>query len=608
MHEVAKKQNEAPVFLISRMGRNTMRLWRMIAEEHTTLLGGLTGLFIILAVIPYLQSASRGILIDELIRRFGSGIIGNRLILAGAVFIISSAGMVFLSTVQDYLLRLLGYITKEKFELATIRKRGESDIASHEDPKTSDLFTKVVEQGVWRAEQFFQRQFYFFQNILEILIGAAVVAAYGPWLFIIVVICTAPELAVQMRHGHGAWNIWNTKTETRRRFGEMRSHFYWLPWITELKIFQNIEYFIAIISDILIGFRKEETRNERRRMLWALGANVLSQAGFAYAIALFVLQVVRGGLEIGAFTFVIASLVALRVALSSFFTNLGKQFEDGLFVSDLFAMMDVPDAIPKPMQGFSLNPTHTPEIVFENVSFAYPGAQKQALSHVSFAIPAGKKLGLVGNNGSGKTTLVKLLCRFYDPTEGRILIDGRDLRTIDLESWYAILGVLFQEYAHYHLIVRDAIALGRSGREPVLEKIKAAAAASEADIFIEEWERQYEQMLGKSFWEGVEPSIGQWQKLALARTFYRDPRVLILDEPTSSVDAEGEARIFERIENTGRERTVILISHRFSTVRHADRIAVIEQGILTELGTHEELLQKEATYARLFRLQAKGYQ
>ena len=223
-------------------------------------------------------------------------------------------------------------------------------------------------------------------------------------------------------------------------------------------------------------------------------------------------------------------------------------------------------------------------------------------------IPQGERLALVGGNGSGKTTFVKLLCRFYDPTEGRILIDGRDLRTINLESWYAMLGVLFQEYAHYHLLVRDVIALGRSGHEPTLEKIKAAAQASEADAFIEEWEWQYEQMLGKSFSQGVEPSIGQWQKLALARTFYRDPRVLILDEPTSSVDAEGEAHIFERIESAGRERTVILISHRFSTVRHADRIAVLENGVLTELGAHEKLLAHDGTYARLFKLQAKGYQ
>lgn len=608
MFQAAKKQNGDTFFLISRIGRNTVRLWRMIAEEHTILLGGLTGLFVILAVIPYVQSASRGVLIDELIRRFGNGMIGNRLILAGAIFIVSSAGMVFLSTVQDYLLRLLGYIAKEKLELATIQKRGEADIASHEDPKMSDLFTKVAEQGVWRAEQFFQRQFYFFQNIFEILIGAAVVAAYGPWPFMIVVICTAPELAVQMRHGHGAWNIWNAKAETRRRFGEMRMHFYWLPWITELKIFQNVGHFATIIRDILVAFRKEETKNERKRMLWALGANTLSQAGFAYAIVSFLLQAVRGGLEIGTFTFVVASLVALRVALSSFFMNLGKQFEDGLFVSDLFAMLEIPAAIPKPVQGFFLHPACTPEIIFENVSFTYPGMQKSALSHISLVIPQGEKLALVGGNGSGKTTFVKLLCRFYDPTEGRILIDGRDLRTINLESWYAMLGVLFQEYAHYHLLVKDVITLGRSGYEPTLEKIKAAAQASEADAFIEEWERQYEQMLGKSFWQGVEPSIGQWQKLALARTFYRDPRVLILDEPTSSVDAEGEAHIFERIESAGRERTVILVSHRFSTVRHADRIAVLERGILTELGAHEKLLAHGGMYARLFKLQAKGYQ
>ena len=608
MSRVTEKQSAARFSLIRQMGRNTLRLGRMMAEGHAALLVALMGLFVMLAGIPYVQSASRGVLIDELIKRFGSKAISDQLILAGAIFIASSAGMVFLATIQGYLLRLLGYITKEKIELATIRKRGEIDTASHEDPHTSDLLSNVAEQGAWRAEMFFERQFYFFQNILEILIGAAVVAAYGSWPFVIVVACTAPELFVQMRHGHGAWNIWNAKAETRRKFGDMRTHFYWLPWITELKIFQNVGHFTAIIRDILVAFRKEETRNERKRMFWGLGANTLSQVGFAYAIIFFVLQTVRGNLEIGTFTFVIASLVSLRIALSSFFTNLGKQFEDGLFVSDLFAMLDITPAIPMPAAGFFLAPDRTPEIIFENVSFTYPGAQKPALSHISLTIAPGERLALVGGNGSGKTTLVKLLCRFYDPTEGRILVDGRDLREINLESWYAMLGVLFQEYAQYHLVVKDAIALGRSGHALALEKIKAAAQASEADAFIEEWERQYEQMLGKSFWEGTEPSVGQWQKLALARTFYRNPQVLILDEPTSSIDAEGEAHIFERIESTARERTVLLISHRFSTVRHADRIAVLGGGAFTELGTHEKLLAQGGTYARLFKLQAKGYQ
>ncbi len=229
------------------------------------------------------------------------------------------------------------------------------------------------------------------------------------------------------------------------------------------------------------------------------------------------------------------------------------------------------------------------------------------LKDFSLAIAAGEKIAIVGANGAGKTTLIKLLCRFYDPAGGVITVGGKNIQDIDLESWYQQFGVLFQDYAQYHFMVKDVIKVGDMGARGTPEKVRAAAQASEADAFIAEWEKAYEQMLGKQFTGGVEPSIGQWQKLALARAFYRDPRVLILDEPTSSIDAESEAKIFEKLEQLPKDRTVILISHRFSTVRQANRICVIEDGRLAELGTHEELLALGGTYARLFNLQARGY-
>ncbi|MDP3696554.1 MAG: ATP-binding cassette domain-containing protein, partial [Candidatus Taylorbacteria bacterium] len=282
--------------------------------------------------------------------------------------------------------------------------------------------------------------------------------------------------------------------------------------------------------------------------------------------------------------------------------------QDSFFVSDIFKLLDMKPVIKKSEKGIVLDSHKTFEIAFEHVTFVYPGTKKAVLKDFSLKISPGEKIALVGVNGAGKTTFVKLLCRFYEPDEGKITIDGHDLREIDLESWYSQLGAIFQDYSRYHFIVKEAIALGRTGNISSLEKVKEAAKASEADTFIEEWEKKYEQMLGKEFTEGVEPSIGQWQKLALARTFYRDPLVLILDEPTSSIDAEAEAKIFEKLEALPKDRTVILISHRFSTVRQADKIGVVEDGQLKELGSHEDLLKLNGTYARLFTLQAKGYQ
>ncbi|HLC70313.1 MAG TPA: ABC transporter ATP-binding protein, partial [Patescibacteria group bacterium] len=313
-------------------------------------------------------------------------------------------------------------------------------------------------------------------------------------------------------------------------------------------------------------------------------------------------------LQVGTLTFFLASITDFRLSLSGLFQNLGQQYQDGLFVNDVFTLLDTKPVIQIPPKAIQLDQKKTPTIIFDNVSFAYPGAEVLSLKNISLTIVPGEKLAFVGANGAGKTTLVKLLCRFYDPTEGRILIDGYDLKNIDLESWYFHLGALFQDYQNYRFLVKEAIAFGRTGEKPSFEKVQLSARTAEADVFIEKWEQQYEQQLGKDFTGGVEPSIGQWQKLALARAFYREPRVLILDEPTSSIDAEAESKIFEKLEKLPKDRTVILISHRFSTVRQANRIAVIEGGELKELGTHQELLKENKTYARLFKMQAKGYQ
>ncbi len=403
------------------------------------------------------------------------------------------------------------------------------------------------------------------------------------------------------------WDILSGRAETRRKYWELHGHFNTLPSLIELKLFQNIPYFFSAIKELFHNFQMEEKRNEKKKLFSQLIVLCFSQLVIAFAIIFFTLQVVKGNLLIGTFTFILASIGDLRQSLSGLFSNLGRQYQDSLFVTDIFKMLDLKPSIEKPKKGIVLDSKKTPEIIFENVTFSYPGIKTAVLKNFSLKIAPGEKIALVGINGAGKTTFVKLLCRFYDPDQGRIIIGGHDLKELDLESWYSQLGAIFQDYVHYHFIVKEVIAMGKTGAASSLEKVKEAAQASEADIFIEEWEKKYEQMLGKEFTEGVEPSIGQWQKLALARTFYRAPSVLVLDEPTSSIDAAAEAKIFEKLENLPRDRTVILISHRFSTVHQADKIGVIEEGELKELGTHEDLLKLSGTYAYLFNLQAKGY-
>jgi ATP-binding cassette subfamily B protein len=278
-----------------------------------------------------------------------------------------------------------------------------------------------------------------------------------------------------------------------------------------------------------------------------------------------------------------------------------------LYLDDLFSFFEIrpeivspPDPRPVPLplrEGFR----------FEDVGFRYPGAERWALRHASFTLQAGEVLALVGENGAGKTTLVKLLARLYDPDEGRILLDGHDLREYDLAALRASVGVIFQDFVRYHLTAAENIAVGRIEARGDRARIEAAAHASLADEVIERLPQGYDQVIGKRFRKGVDLSGGEWQKIAIARAYMRDAQVLILDEPTASLDARSEFEVFQRFKELSLGRTAVLISHRFSSVRMADRILVLAEGHIEAAGTHQELLAAGGRYAELFELQAAGY-
>lgn len=602
-----KREQKLSFSVFREMLRNSARLSAMVWKENKGSVIALGLVLLVISATPFFQSGSSGLLINELVKITGGDEVSSYLFILIGILILATIIPSIFFTIQNYLSKLFYFFLEAKFDTLVIQKKGEIDIAIHEDPQHQNLFNRVAEEGTWRVSNFIDRGFFIFQNVIEVVIASIILIFSQWWVFLIIVIGTLPELVVEARYGHNVWGIHQGRAETKRRYLELHGHFNVLSSLVELKLFQNTQYFLSIIKELFHGFQLEEKKNERKKLTHQLVVLGFSQIVIAFAIVYFIWQVVKGNLLIGTLVFVLASIRNLRQSLSGLFSNLGRQYQDSLFVTDIFKMLDLKPVIKKPAKGIILDQNKTHEIIFENVTFSYPGTKKKVLKNFSLKIAPGEKIALVGVNGAGKTTFVKLLCRFYDPDKGRIIIGGHDLKEIDLESWYNQLGAIFQDYARYHFIVKEAIAIGRSGSGSSLKKVKEAAQASEADIFIEEWEKKYESMLGKEFTEGIEPSIGQWQKLALARTFYRDPKVLILDEPTSSIDAEAEAKIFEKLELLPKDRTVILISHRFSTVRQADKIGVIEGGELKELGTHKDLLKLNGTYANLFNLQAKGY-
>ena len=318
-------------------------------------------------------------------------------------------------------------------------------------------------------------------------------------------------------------------------------------------------------------------------------------------------RTVRGDFTIGDLTFLAGSFRRLRQLLESLLTGFSQVASQALYLDDLYSFFEIvpeirskPDAlpVPKPIRsGF----------VFENVGFRYEGNERWAVRGLSFELHAGEVLALVGENGAGKTTLVKLLARLYDPDEGRILLDGLDLKDYDLDDLRANIGVIFQDFVRYHLTAAENIGVGQIDAMDDRARIEQAARKGMADEVIDDLPRGYEQVIGRRFKDGVDLSGGQWQKIAIARAYMRDAQVMILDEPTAALDARSEYEVFQRFKELSDDKTAILISHRFSSVRMADRILVLAGGKVEASGTHDQLMAEGGRYAELFELQAAGY-
>jgi len=588
---------------------NAWRLDKMIWKEGKYYLTAYFFIVLVNAAEPFLGSGALALLLNQLsaVKVSDTTSIGEFYV-ALLLLILSIVVPALLAVFDSFVNIMIYWLVERKIGLMTIKKSAGIDIAAHEDPKFKDLFNRISDSGSWSASNFVGGQFVISEMLIRVVIASSVLF-WADWkIFLFIFVATIPELIIGMYYGGRVWSIINAKSETKRRFWDLRSFFMNPSSLVELNLFQNSEYFYQMVRKMYDDFKNEENKNEVRNSKYRFIAVFISQIALAVAIVSYALQAINGLIGIGTLTFILYSAENFRGSLSRFFWLLGRHYKDSLFVKDFFDFMDIKSVVKKPEKGIILDKSVAPKIVFENVSFSYPGTDIMVLKNFSFTINPGEKIALVGLNGAGKTTFVKLLCRFYDPTEGRILINGHDLREVDIDSWYHIIGAVFQDYSRYHLTVKEAIAVGRTGNKPNIEKVKDAAKAGEADIFIEKWEKAYEQTLGRAFTEGVEPSVGQWQKLALARVFYRDPKVMILDEPTSSIDALSESRIFEKIGEVNDNRSVVLISHRFSSVRKAHKIVVIKDGEKIEEGIHEDLVSKKGVYAELYQLQAKSYE
>lgn len=446
------------------------------------------------------------------------------------------------------------------------------------------------------------------QDGVTLILFVAGLVAYAPLLVFLLLLAVLPTLAGEAHFNAKGYGLNVAVTSERRQMEYIQHVGSAAESAKEIKLFGLGSHLAARFAGLAAGVHLANRDLAARRALWGSLFGAIASLAYYAASAVVAWRTLTGALSIGDLTFLAGSLLRLNGLFERLILGLTQIASQAQYLDDFFSFMDMRSSMAVPEKPVAFPAPMREGIVFEKVGFRYPGTDRWALRDLSFTLPAGGTLALVGENGAGKTTIVKLLTRLYDPDEGRILVDGIDLRQFALDDLQRHVGAIFQDFVRYHMTAAENIGIGRVERIEDRPRIVDAAQKSVAHELIESLPQGYEQMLGRMFVAGLDLSGGEWQKIAIARAYFRDASLLILDEPTAALDARAEAAIFARFRNLSETSTALLISHRFATVRMADRILVLENGAILESGSHEELMALGGRYAELFELQAEGFQ
>lgn len=561
------------------------------------------------ALIPFAFAYIFKLLIDQVVLSLSSSSIDyNRFtLLISAGFVVYTVQSLAFSA-QDYLHRLL--YTKVPISLYQIvlSKISSLDVAYFEDSGFKNTLEKVRDAYNWRPLNLMEYLLFAFQSAVSVAAAIFVLAALAPFLIVIILIVAIPELISRIKESELSWGIWDARIPDRKKFWYVSSLLQERDSVKEMKLFQLPKLFLSEMKEIQENIYKENKNLATKYLGINTAFDLLSGITFIAIIIFIITEAVAKRISVGGISYYTTVITNLQSGIGGLFRNLVRLFSESLYTASIFEVLDAPAKIKQGAKPQKLNLKKPPSIQFRNITFSYPGNKKKLFKNLNLTIKPGEKIALVGENGSGKTTLIKLLCRFYDVDDGEILINGINLKEVDLNSWYKTLGVLFQDFVKYEYKAWENIYFGRTDESINIKKIIAAAVSSGADPMIKRLEHGYDQILGRTFEGSMELSVGQWQKIALARGFFRNAPILILDEPTAAIDAKAEAEIFNKVEKLSKDKTVIIISHRFSTVRNADKIYVLDNGKIAESGSHKQLMELKGQYAALFSLQAKGYQ
>lgn len=501
---------------------------------------------------------------------------------------------------------LLGDLLSNKSSEQLIRHAATLDLYQFEDSNFYDKLERARRQTTGRTVLMSMVLTQAQEFITIFFLGAGLVV-FNPWLILILAIAVVPSFLGETHFNQRTYSLTTGWTPERRELDYLRYIGASDETAKEVKIFNLADFIANRFKEISEKYFKANAKLAVSRATWGAMLSAIGTIAYYGAYVFILIQTASGLITLGTLTFLAGSFQRLQNMLQGIMNRFSSIAEQALYLQDLFDFFEIKPQITSSKTGLPIPPEIKEGFVFENVSFKYLNSEKWAVRNLSFHLKKGEKMALVGENGAGKTTVVKLLARLYEPTEGRILLDGKDIKEYDLTSLRRAIGIIFQDYIRFQMKAAENIAIGNIEQLDERPVIKKAAQKSLADAVLQDLPKKYEQVLGKRFADGVELSGGQWQKVALARAYMREAQLLILDEPTAALDARAEHEVFLRFSELIEGKMAVLISHRFSTVRMADRILFLENGMRKEMGSHEELLAKGGKYAELFNLQAKGY-
>jgi ABC-type multidrug transport system fused ATPase/permease subunit len=502
---------------------------------------------------------------------------------------------------------LLRALMGQRVNVLILEKALTLDLRQFEDSEFYDKLTNARREASVRPLSLVNRTFGLVQNALSLITYGILLVNFSVWAVVVLILAAMPVFIAETKFAGEGFRLFSWRAAETRQQHYLENLLAREDFVTEVKLYQLGEMLLGRYRNLFEQLYGEDRDLTLRRGFWGYLLGLVSTAAFYLAYAWIVLETVQGKISLGDMTMYLTVFRQGQSTFSNALTSIGGMYEDNLYLSNLYDFLE--EEVPKSWGKATIGLNPQDGIRFENVSFTYPGSSKPALTNISLHLKPREKLAIVGENGSGKTTLIKLLTRLYTPDSGRIFLDGLDLQEWDVNVLRRRIGVIFQNFVRYQFTVGENIGVGDVEHLENKNRWQTAAEKGMAQSFIDQLPQSFQTQLGRWFKGGQELSGGQWQKIALSRAFMRSQAdILVLDEPTSAIDAQAEFEIFNHFRAITQNQMVLLISHRFSTVRMADKIVVIENGEVIEQGTHEELLQLKGRYAKLFFLQAAGYQ